>query len=468
MRPSRREILAGAGAGVVAGCKSVEHDVGSGDSATDPSGSTSVKPAIEHVIVVMMENRSFDHMFGALKLEEGREVEGLDADMSNPDADGNTVTVFHSEVECVPDPGHSWDNSHDQWNSGANDHFVTNYGDDEVMGYLNREDLPVYYALADRYALCDHWFCSVMGPTWPNRLYGHAGTSDGQDNNDLPADVFFTFPTVWTKLDEIGVGWRYYYTDLPFIALFEGHSREETVGDLDDFFWDLENGELPPVVWVDPGFSWCDDHPPHFVGFGQEWIAAVYSALAASPYWSKSLLVILYDEHGGFFDHVPPPTTDDDFAAEGFDQLGFRTPALVVGPYVKSGVSSIVFDHTSWIRFVCDLYGIEPWTRRIAAATSIGELIDWDKLAAGTPDDPIDIPLPEYDTTAFGEECEGQGVLGPPPPPADPAEAVRKSLEPWHALMRHLHREQDLSGKAPEMLRLIRRKHAEARARRAR
>lgn len=423
---TRREALASMAAAVAAGCA----------PKTGPSGdSGAVIPAtIDHIIVVMFENRSFDHFLGALKLEEGRAVDGLDATMSNPDADGNPIAVHPAAVQCLFDPPHGWNSSHLQWNGGANDRFVTEYIADgapnpaEVMGYMTRADLPVSYALADAYTVCDRYFCSVMGPTWPNRFYGHAGTSEGQDDNNFPEGGAFTFPTVWNKLDEAGVAWKYYYTDLPFIGLFENGLKPGFYGMFEDFLYDCANGLLPAVSWVDPGFSYNDDHPPHFVGLGQEFLGMLYQALATSPQWNRCLLLVTYDEHGGFFDHVPPPTTEDDYAADGFDQMGFRIPVLAVGPFVKAGVVSDTLDNTSWLKLVCERFGITPWTKRIEAATSLAVVLDADRMAADQPNPPAEVPLPDYDDDALGAECFGGG-LGPTAPP--PGTGPKRGLIAW-------------------------------------
>ncbi len=418
---NRRQALQALGAGVAAGCAP--------DERRAPVPKT--PGHIDTIVVVMMENRSFDHYLGSLSLVEGRtEVDGLTPEIHNLDTQGNPVYPAPVSGPCVVgDPGHSWNSSREQFAEGANSGFVTNYesryGEGEgrwVMDYQTRADLPVHYALADEYIVCQRWFCSAMTSTWPNRFYGHAGTSEGLTNNDLPEDGQpFAFETVWTQLDNIGVGWRYYYTDLPFLGLMAGHMRTETTGLLEDFFFDCANGLLPPVVWIDPGFAYNDDHPPHHPGVGQEFLGAIYAALADSPHWETCLLVITYDEHGGFHDHVPPGTIDDDYADEGFDQLGFRVPALVAGPYVRSGVSDTVFDNTSWIKLVCELHGIEPWNKRIAATQSLAELLDVDRMARGEPRPPVELPPFTFDDSLMPLECQyGQGVLGPTLP-SDPA-----------------------------------------------
>jgi phospholipase C len=412
---SRREALWGAAAALASACTGPDRGAGDGAAPVEPA-------TIDTIVVLMMENRSFDHFLGSLSLAEGRaDVDGLDDTMSNPDADGVEHPVAPATVDCLADPPHSWSRSHDQFDAGANDGFVRAYAsaqDDpsvgpEVMGYFGRAALPITYALADAYTVCDAWFCSVMGPTWPNRLYAHAGTSDGQDDNAFPDGGAFTFPTVWTKLDEVGVPWRYYYVDVPFLGLFANHLRDGTYGYLEDFFSDAARGELPPVVWIDPGFTFNDDHPPHHPGLGQELIASIYTALAASPQWGRCLFILMYDEHGGFFDHVAPPVTADDHARQGFDQLGFRVPALLVGPYVRPGVEHTPFDHTSWIKYVCERFGITPWTARIDAATSIAVALDTDRMAAAAAAAPIVLPPWDLDDSALGPECEyGAGGAG--------------------------------------------------------
>lgn len=412
---SRREAVVG-GLATLAACAGPDGEPVPADSSGPEEG------GIDTVIVLMMENRSFDHYLGALSLVEGVAVDGLTADMSNMDADGNVYSVTPTEIDCLPDPPHGWDSSHDQFGNGANDGFVRAYVDrqggenpGEVMNYWTRAALPITYALADAYSVCDRYFCSVMGPTWPNRFFAHAATSDGRTSNDLPTDGGFSFPTIWTKLGEAGVPWRYYYTDVPFIGLFDGHYSDETVALLEEFVDDALDGKLPPVVWIDPGFSFNDDHPPKHPGLGQELIALIYEALAASPQWGRCLLLITYDEHGGFFDHVPPPTTDDDLAADGFDQLGFRVPSLAIGPWVKQGAVSTVFDHTSWIKLVCDLHGIAPWNARVAAATSLAEVLDADRMAAGDALPAVPVPDWDIDESALPAGC--LGYSGPTPPP---------------------------------------------------
>ncbi|MCA9707676.1 MAG: alkaline phosphatase family protein, partial [Myxococcales bacterium] len=325
-------------------------------STTDPTdtdeGTSTGEPQdlleqIDHIIVVCMENRSFDHYLGARALVEGiAEVDGLTGTETNLDQNGMPVGVFQMDNFQPEDPPHGWDASHAQWNDGANDGFVTEHfaqvGDavkHEVMGYHVREHLPIYYALADAYTTCDAWFCGLLGPTWPNRYYLHAASSSGTTSN-VPASPGPT--SIQALCNDHGISNRNYYDGLAAwrwaaypISGFAGTAS------IDQFFDKLANGGLEQVVIIDPDFLSNDDHPSHDIQLGQAFIASIYQALANSRYWERSLLIITYDEHGGFFDHVAPPTTVDDNGPE-FTQLGFRVPTLVIGPHVRAGA----VDHT--------------------------------------------------------------------------------------------------------------------------
>lgn len=399
----RRTLLKGGAATLAAsalpGCRPTE----TRDSASPGS--------IDHVIVVMMENRSFDHYLGSLTLLEGRtDVDGLTGEEVNLNLAGEEVRPFPLPEPCQRDLPHGWSSAHTQFNEGANDGFVQvherNAGEQGswAMGYQTRAELPTHYGLADSFALPDRFFCSVMGPTWPNRLYGQSGTSEGMTGNDEERAPF-TMKTVYQAINEVGLEWACYYSDVPFIGLFADHWNAGRMGYIEDFVRDVGRGDLPPFTWLEPGFSFNDDHPPHHAGLGQMLLATIYEAIARSPIWDRVLFVITYDEHGGFYDHVPPPTTEDDYAAEGFNQMGFRIPALAVGPWVRPGVDHTVFDNTSLLRYVCDRFGIEPWTRRIAAANSLGALLDTDRMARGEALIPPILPAFEVPSSEITDAC---------------------------------------------------------------
>ncbi len=399
-REALRDLGAAAGAAAAPGLLACGDDDATG-TQSDPPGPV----GITHIVVVMMENRSYDHYFGARSLAEGRAGDGLTASMANPDTMGASRAIYPETVFCVPDPPHGWNASHEQFNAGMNDGFMTTYEEDHpgiapyVMGYFERSHLPVYYALADAYTTCDRWFASVMGPTWPNRFYLHTAQSGGQTSNDFPTDPW---PTIYDSLDAAGIDWMYYYSDLPFLLTL-GNSRNQPI---DSFYEEAKAGQLRPVTVIDPSFGLNDDHPPHHPLLGQQFIASIYQALATSPHWNNCLLVVTYDEHGGFFDHVPPPKAADDRAAEGFDQLGFRVPTIIAGPYVKKGhVSSSVYDHASVLKHIETMFGLAPLTARDAAANDLSDALDQTRLAAGQPEPPVELPVVMFDESMLDPAC---------------------------------------------------------------
>jgi len=382
-------------------------------------------------VYLMLENRTYDHVFGARTLLEGKPGDGLTADMSNPDMAGNAVKIYQPAIEdlCVLDPPHGWDPSHRQWNSGAMDGFLREYQEShgsttikDCMAYLTRELQPVSWALADQYTTCDRWFASVMGPTLPNRAYWHTATSFGLKANNAVLDAFSSVPvpTIYNRLADKGVDWAYYFGSLAVASLLgnpgpyqldlgpndgTGRIRKFSVypdqpdAPTGQFFKDAAAGRLPPVVYIDPyfGSGGNDDHPPTHPIMAQALIRAVYTALAKSPQWKNCMLVITYDEHGGFFDHVAPPTVTDDteakFGIAGFTQAGFRVPAMVIGPYAKQAhVSSVQYDHTSALKHLQTAFDLEPLNVRMDSANDLSDCIDMDRLARGEWAPPIDLP----------------------------------------------------------------------------
>jgi phospholipase C len=372
-----------------------------------------VKKGLTNIVVLCMENRSYDHFFGARTLLEKRGGDGLVAGMANLDLAGRPIEIFAADRPCITDPPHGWDAARQQWNSGKNDGFVTAYqratGSQVgvgVMGYQTRQTLPISYALADGGTICDRWFSSLLGPTWPNRCYLHAGQSGGLKENKLPLGGL-GFPAIYHRLIDAKVPWAYYYSNIPFLALWSDLGARPELKRLEnDFYRDAEAGLLPPVVFLDPAFNSNDDHPPLPTLYGQQLLASVYSALASSPQWPNTLLVVTYDEHGGFFDHVAPPTAADDRAADGFGQLGFRVPTLIAGPYAKAGhISSVQYDHASVLAHIEKMFALKPLTARDAAAQTLDDAIDLDRVASRKPAPPIVLPKIELDEAAIRAAC---------------------------------------------------------------
>jgi phospholipase C len=252
-----------------------------------------------------------------------------------------------------------------------------------VMGYYNAADVPVYDHVAQQFAVCDHWFSSVPGATWPNRLYAISGRA-ARSRDDLPHNLppMYNQPSFARHLDARGISWRWYSFEVGTLRLADAHyalghhdkfaffstanlnwkTGLEVRMDIQaaSFLEDAARGTLPSVSWIDPnfsnfnpiGFQPNDDHAPADIKDGQELVLAVYHALATSPQWEETLLIIFYDEHGGFYDHVPPPAAPDD-SPKSFGRYGVRVPALIVSPWVEpSSVSTTVFDHTSIIKTI--------------------------------------------------------------------------------------------------------------------
>jgi phospholipase C len=377
---TRRSALQGLAAGaLVAGCRSLV--------APRPTvEAQGLLAGIDTFVVVMMENRSFDHLLGALALDPaypGRHrIDGLRGDESNLDASGRPRLLERRAVDiAAQDLRPAWDRSHVAWNEGRNDGFAraSRAHAADVMTYHDRELAPFHYALADQYTVCDRWFSSVLGPTWPNRMYLHAGTACGRRTNRL--HLTGSPRTVWEAMAARGLDARCYYAGLIswYSMAFAGKAltgRGHLLpSSLARFFHDARRGTLPPFSVVDPDFQISDLHPPRRLVFGEAFLASVVRALEESPQWRRSLLLIVYDEHGGFYDHVPPPLTVDPDPA--FAQLGFRVPAIAVGPSVRRGaVVSTTFDHTSVLATLRTRFGIESLGPRMEAAADLSPCID--------------------------------------------------------------------------------------------
>jgi phospholipase C len=362
---------------------------------TEGAGSTNLGK-VDHIVVLMLENRSFDHLLGYLSLEGGRgDVDGLRSEFSN-EYNGRAYPVHHLDSTVVADdPDHGADAVDLQVGNGAMDGLVASYaktlsdrgvqdGDvSRIMGYYNGADVPVYDHLAAEFAVCDRWFSSVPGATWPNRLYAVCGSAAGS-RDDLPLNLppLYHRPSFVRHLDDHGVSWRWYSFETATLRLADSRYR---LGHHDQFVFfshtllnwktrlehsidpkapsfieDAARGALPSVAWIDPNFSNFDpigfrpndDHVPADITDGQDLVLAVYHALATSPHWERTLLIVFYDEHGGFFDHVAPPEAPDDHP-ETFGRYGVRVPALIVSPWIEPGVvSHTLLDHTSIMKTI--------------------------------------------------------------------------------------------------------------------
>jgi len=368
---------------------------------------------LEHVVLLMQENRSFDHYFGtmagvrgfadpdAARLPGGRSV-FHQPDPLHPDG---YLLPFHldtsaSSAQAIPSTAHEWDVQHASWNHGRMDNWIAAHRAADgvngpyVMGYYTREDIPFQYALAEAFTVCDHYFCSMLGPTWPNRLYWMTGTVDpvGDQGGPIIRNGTPHGPYRWTtyaeRLQRAGVSWRVYQqTDNYGLNMLEHFARFQDAlpGDPlyenglvarppDAFEEDARNDRLPAVSWILPT-SHQSEHPDHLPAAGADFVASKLAAIAANPkVWRKTAFILCYDENDGLFDHVappvPPPCTPGEFVQGVPIGAGFRVPAVIVSPWTAGGwVASERFDHTSVLRFLGKFTGVEEpnisqWRRR--------------------------------------------------------------------------------------------------------
>lgn len=375
---------------------------------TEPATLGTPESVIDTVVVLMLENRSFDHYLGSLSLLEGRtDIMGLTADMANPDPQGGQVPVYHEAAPCFRDPPHGWNASHAQFNNGMNDGFLSEFyrgpSDTDykrVMGYFNREQLPILYSMADQYTVANQWFSSIMGPTWPNRFYAHAAQNGGYKGNQIDGD--YSFETLYHRLYEQDISFACYYNNLAFMMLLQDLPGRGRLNLFEEFHEDALAGKLPKFSVIEPMYGRNCDHPPVHPMAGQVLMASVIDSLSKSPQWENSLLIITYDEHGGYFDHVAPPKTEDERAADGFDQLGFRVPTVFVGPYVKERfATNTVYNHASILALAERLWGLEPLNQRDAAASDCFDVLDMERIENINPRPPPIIPTVVADQAVF-------------------------------------------------------------------
>ena len=398
-----------------------------------PEG-TDTLPQIENVIILMMENHSFDNYFGALNSKVGFPVKKGVPNSTNPDGNGNLIHAFRMPSTCQQDghPSQAWNASHISFNGGKNDGFVLASGP-VAMGYWTEADIPFYYGLAQTFPLASRWFCSTLCQTYPNRRFLMAGTAAGIVSTTGAALTAPPPPNgnIFDRLDLHGVSWRNYYSSAPSVAILLTYASQNTdkLVPIGQFFTDCAAGTLPSVSVVDPNFDSGSEEDPQDIRVGEQFASQVINAVMSGPGWPKTLLVWLYDEHGGYYDHVPPPAAiaPDDIPPDlqpgdqpgGYDRYGFRVPAVIVSPYAKpKHVSTKVRDHTAILRFIERKWNIGALTFRDANADDLSDCLNFHKPAflnpptlpapalagsnppACTPGDPGTIPPPDAVTPA--------------------------------------------------------------------
>jgi phospholipase C len=388
-----------------------------------PVGAVNEQMPFDHIIVVMMENHSFDNLFGSLARTRG-DVDGLTFDGAAEAINSNPALGSASEVKAFPlgttaqgkNVTQSWKATHGQIDGGRMDGFVRSANNAEPMGYYTAHELPFAYSLAEKFTLANRWFCSVPGPTYPNRRFLLAGTAFGGTTTS-PATLLDAPPphgTIFDRLSEHHISWVNYFTDFPMTLTIPSiflrypdhhHTRER-------FLQDCKAGTLPAVSFVDPGMGLLSsiassiDVLPGFVKdllkmlgppgqteedpddmyYGDLWSYEVVEAVLRSPAWPRTLLIYTYDEHGGYYDHVPPPEAyaPDDITPElpagesgNYEMYGPRVPAVIASPYSRGGgVSGVVYDHTSVLATIEHKWNLPALTKRDANAATVMDCLD--------------------------------------------------------------------------------------------
>jgi phospholipase C len=360
---------------------------------------------LDHVVVVMMENRSFDHYLGWLP--------GADADQTQSFVDpatGQAVpTRPASSLEAPwqgcghPDPGHGWDAGRAQMRDGF---LAEGSGNDEfALSYYDEGEVEFLHAAAREYTVYDRFHCSLLGPTWPNRFYKWSAQSGGRkDNSPALETAGNQWETIFDRAIGRGLEARYYNSDLPFSAVWGARGASWT-RPLAEYYADCALGTLPQITFVDPPFRdggggdgvSADEHPLGDVRLGQAWMADVVHAFLESPCYRRGALFVVYDEWGGFFDHVRPPRVPDARASadpdEDFGQMGFRIPAVAFSPWTRNRKADPRVRHSllgfeSIIKLISYRWGLGSLTLRDQKATNIGETFDWRRRDLEVPDLP--------------------------------------------------------------------------------
>jgi phospholipase C len=393
---------------------------------------------IDTFVVLMQENRSFDHYFGWRA-----DADAKNAGLSYPDDQG----VPHPTHPLAPDfqgcafndPDHSWEGGRRQYDGGKLDGFRKSPNDEFSIGYYNQADIPFSPAVAQAFTLYDRYFCSLLGPTWPNRLYMHSATSGGSKTNGEPQDVIlaatngglYHWLTIWDLMLSQGLSVTYYFSDLPFIGVF-GPRYLPIIKPVSEFYVDAAAGKLPNLAFVDPlfldggggrGLS-GDEHPHGDIRIGQAFQAQIVHAFVNSPQFRTGAMFVNYDEWGGFFDHVSPVLVPDDLSSPNLDEsfgiTGFRIPGVAISPYARRGyVSHMTVTHESILKLLSYRFGLGYLNKRHRYASNIGRSFDWGNPNFNVPDLPL--PLPPITTPC---DLQGSGL--------DPAAQQAEETEGLH------------------------------------
>jgi len=345
---------------------------------------------INHVVVVCMENRSFDHFLGWMPTINPNVVGAQN--FVYPKAGGSQATWYlGSDTMGCPykDPDHSWSGARIEYDGGKCDGWLLNTANDMFsVGYYAKPDLPFLGNAAVEWTVCDNYYAAIMGPTYPNRFYLHSAATDRTTDSLNTCNL----PTIWDRLAAKKVSRRYYYSDTSFLLLY-GFFKYLTISyKVSQFYTDCKNGALPAVSYIDPGFNGesvgtsNDDHPHGDIRNGEYLLNQIYNSVTTSPNWSSTVLIITFDEWGGFFDHVAPPLVADSVPGTTPDAVingqnmylrGFRVPTIVISPFAqRGGVSHMLFDHTSILKMIENRWSLSPLTKRDAGANDLASVLN--------------------------------------------------------------------------------------------
>jgi phospholipase C len=421
-------LAAGGSLARIAAAASPAHKAGDRPFPTLPAGTESLKQ-IKHIVVLMMENHSFDNHFGALPR---RGVDGLGFTASgqaknwNPGADGAPVYASPAPSTCQANYtiSQSWDATHQCWDSGRTDGFARVCGD-EAMYYYTEAEIPYYFSLASAFPVCDRFFCSTMAQTYPNRRFLIAGSAFGQVGDPLPGPTDPNprpsgFGTVFDMLNAFGITWKDYFADLPTAGLFPYvvENNPGNVVPVADFFTDCAAGTLPSFSLVDPESFEGSEENPQDAQVGAYYAYQAIDAVLRSPAWPSTALILTFDEHGGYYDHVPPvrltppdniPPSASNTYGDLYSWSGFRVPTVVVSPWAKANyVSHTVFDTTSILRFLETKWNLPALSNRDANANAMLDCFDLRAPAFLKPPALVPAPPPTGVAACIAQDRAGQ------------------------------------------------------------
>jgi len=343
------------------------------------------KSGIKHVVVVMMENRSFDHLLGWLPGADGKQAGLVYTD--NQGASFPTYPLAPDYQGCGhPDPDHSYEGGRVEYDGGLCDGWLRAGSNDIYsIGYYTQADLPFLGKAAPDWTVCSRYFAPIMAPTYPNRIYQHSAVTDRLDDSL----GLSTLPTIWDRLADAGLRGRYYFSDTPFLALW-GPKYAPIMRPYGQFLADCASGNLPEVAYVDPPFlgedtgTSSDDHPHGDVRAAESWLYRTYRAVTTGLDWKHTVMVINFDEWGGFFEHVAPTEAPDVDTA--FRLRGFRVPCVIVSPFSPPAIAPGVYDHTSVLKMIEWRWSLPALSVRDAAANNLAEALDFSLARRNVPD----------------------------------------------------------------------------------